>query len=182
MSGGVVTFTNTGAVDSIVGGEGLDKVVFEDGKAGIKVNLKYGTVTDSFANKEKILGGEIIIGTSFADSITGSDFTDYLAGGAGSDTLFGGNGADQLYGGAVNDTMMGNGGKDTFVFQAGHGHDRVNDLGLDDKLDLRGLGMASIDDVIANAVGNDLGVQIKTGEDSSIQLVDVNIASLGNLG
>jgi Ca2+-binding RTX toxin-like protein len=373
------TLRNAAEIEVISGGDGLDKVIFEDGKSGIKVNLKYGSVVDSFGNKEKMSGVEIVIGTSFADSITGSDGTDYLAGGAGNDTLAGGNGQDELYGGAGNDslrggngsdflvggegddilnggagfdtadysdeggkgvsvdlskglaidnygntdqlvsieriratdfadsltgngsanlleagggddvisagggsdtvwggfgddqingeagndwltggrgldtldggtgtdtldygmdmgwrgvsvhlangsaedswgdldvfksienvkgtgfddwfmgsksanvfdggmgndTMAGNGGRDTFVFGADHGHDRINDFGLDDKLDLRGLGFGSVEDIMANAAGHDLGALIKTGGDSSILLVDVNIADLGKLG
>ncbi len=372
------TLKNTAEIEAIVGGAGLDKVVFEDGKQGINVNLKKGTVVDSFGNKETISGVEIVIGTSFNDRIVGSDDTDYLVGGAGNDTLFGGNGHDELYGGEGNDllvggngsdflvggkgkdtlsggagfdtadysdeggggvtvnlttgvaidnygdtdklvsiervratdfadkltgnsganllegrggddvisamagadtvwggfgndtidggsgndvltggrgndqidggagvdtldysmdegwrgisinmatgtaedtwgdldtfknvenvtgsdfgdwfmgdakanvidgrggddTMAGGGGADTFVFGAGHGHDRINDFGLDDKLDLRGLGVTSLEQVLDMARGHDLGAVLVTGEGSSIVLVDVNIADIAKL-
>jgi Ca2+-binding RTX toxin-like protein len=372
-------FKNTGEVEAISGGEGIDKVIFEDGKKGVSVNLKTGVVYDSFGNKEKMSGVEIVIGTSFNDRITGSDNTDYLAGGAGNDTLSGGAGNDELYGGTGDDsllggagndflvggqgadvinggagfdtadysdeggkgvtvdltkgvatdnyggtdklvsiervratdyadslignsganlleggggddtisaasgadtvwggfgadmidggagndmltggrgadtvdggtgadwldysmdmgwhgvslnmasgtaedswgdvdtfknvenvkgtefadwfmgnksanvleggmgddTMTGNGGKDTFVFAAGHGNDRINDFGADDKLDLRGMGFMSVEDVVAKAVADDLGMRIVTGDGSSILLVDVNISSAATLG
>jgi hypothetical protein len=35
---------------------------------------------------------------------------------------------------------------------------------------------------MANAVGHDLGVMIRTGEGSSILLVDVNVANIAKLG
>jgi Ca2+-binding RTX toxin-like protein len=375
------TLKNTGAVEIINGGAGIDKLVFEEGKRGINVNLAKGTITDSFGNKDMVSGVEIIIGTSFNDKIVGGDNTDILVGGAGNDSLYGGGGSDELYGGtgndylsggaasdyfvggagndsiiggagfdmvdysdeggksgvtvdltantgtdsygdkdtfssierirgsdfadklsggsgdnmfeggggndvldglggndilnggfgddmilggtgadrltggrgndtldggsgsadvvdysldagwhgvsvnlttgsaedtwgdvdklvnvenvvgtefddwifgsksanvitggAGNDTLTGGGGNDTFVFGAGHGNDRINDFNKGDKLDVSGLGFKTIEDIIATAEGNDLGVLLHTGEGSSIQLVDVNINSLASLG
>ncbi len=78
--------------------------------------------------------------------------------------------------------MTGGGGNDVFVFAEGHGNDRIRDLDADDRLDLRGLGFTSVDQIVAAAEGHDLGVLIKTGADSSILLVDVNIKDVTNLG
>ncbi|MGL4637738.1 MAG: calcium-binding protein [Beijerinckiaceae bacterium] len=374
------TLKNTGAVEMISGGAGIDKVVFEEGTRGISVNLAKGTVVDSFGNKEKISDVEIVIGTSFNDTITGSANADYLVGAAGDDKLSGGAGSDELYGGTGNDSlnggdqsdymvggagsdsinggngfdlvdysdeggafavsvnlatkaatdtygdtdklisvervrgtvlgdsmtgnsaanmfegnggndtldgaggddtlwagfgddsmlggagndnlagghgddllnggkgtdtadyandggwrgaavdfvtgfaedtwgsldkligienatgsehadwmrgnasantftagagddmMIGNGGNDTFVFAAGHGRDKISDFNPGDMLDLRGLGFTSVADVVAASVGHDLGMEIITGEGSSIVLVDVNVSSAADLG
>ncbi len=121
---GADTLKSTGAVEVISGGDGIDKLIFDEGTKGVTVNLKYGTLTDSFGNNEKITGVEIVIGTSFADKITGSDKADYLVGGAGNDTLSGGLGQDELYGGTGNDSLSG--GSDSDYFVGGAGNDTIN--------------------------------------------------------
>lgn len=49
---------------------------------------------------------------------------------------------------------FGNGGDDTFVFRAGFGKDTIADLLEGDTLDLRGLGITSLEDLFANAAGD----------------------------
>jgi Ca2+-binding RTX toxin-like protein len=121
---GADTLKSTGAVEIIGGGDGIDKLIFDEGTKGVTVNLKSGTLTDSFGNSEKVTGIEIVIGTSFADKITGSDKADYLVGGAGNDTLSGGLGQDELYGGTGNDSLSG--GSDSDYFVGGAGNDTIN--------------------------------------------------------
>jgi Ca2+-binding RTX toxin-like protein len=121
---GADTLKSTGAVEVINGGDGIDKLIFDEGTRGVTVNLKAGTLTDSFGNKEKLSGIEIVIGTSFADKITGSDKADYLVSGAGNDTLSGGAGQDELYGGTGNDSLSG--GTDSDYFVGGQGNDTIN--------------------------------------------------------
>jgi Ca2+-binding RTX toxin-like protein len=121
---GADTLKSTGAVEIIGGGDGIDKLIFDEGKKGVTVNLKSGTLTDSFGNNEKVTGIEIVVGTSFADKITGSDKADYLVGGAGNDTLSGGAGQDELYGGTGNDSL--NGGSDSDYLVGGAGNDTIN--------------------------------------------------------
>jgi Ca2+-binding RTX toxin-like protein len=118
------TLRNTGAVEVISGGAGIDKLVFDEGTRGISVNLAKGTITDSFGKKDTVSGVEIIIGTSFNDKIVGSDNTDILVGGAGSDSLYGGAGSDELYGGTGNDFLSGGTGSDYFV--GGQGSDTIS--------------------------------------------------------
>ncbi|MFM9973176.1 MAG: calcium-binding protein, partial [Beijerinckiaceae bacterium] len=132
------TLKNTGAVEMISGGAGLDKLVFEEGTRGINVNLATGALTDSFGNRDtialvetatatgtvKVSSVEIIIGTSFNDTITGSAQTDYLVGGAGNDRLSGGAGSDELYGGTGNDVL--NGGDQSDYLVGGTGNDTIN--------------------------------------------------------
>ncbi len=121
---GADTLRNTGAVEVINGGDGIDKLLFDEGTRGVTVNLKTGTLTDSLGNKDKISGVEIVVGTSFADRITGSDSADYLVGGGGNDTLSGGVGQDELYGGTGNDSLSG--GNDSDYFVGGSGKDTMN--------------------------------------------------------
>jgi Ca2+-binding RTX toxin-like protein len=121
---GADTLKSTGAVEVISGGDGIDKLIFDEGTKGVIVNLKAGTLTDSFGNNEKVTGIEIVIGTSFADKMTGSDKADYLVGGAGNDTLSGGLGQDEFYGGTGNDSLIG--GNDSDYFVGGEGNDTLN--------------------------------------------------------
>jgi Ca2+-binding RTX toxin-like protein len=118
------TLKNTGAVEVIDGGAGMDKLVFEEGKTGVTINLKTGALTDTFGNKETVANVEIVIGTSFADKMTGSDLTDIFAGGGGADSLYGGAGQDELYGGEGNDSLSGGSGSDFLV--GGQGNDTLN--------------------------------------------------------
>jgi Ca2+-binding RTX toxin-like protein len=118
------TLKSTGAVEMIDGGLGLDKLVFDEGTRGVSVNLKAGTLTDSFGNKETVSGIEIVIGTSLNDKITGTDFADYLVGGDGNDSLYGGAGSDELYGGSGDDYLSGGSSSDYFV--GGKGNDTIS--------------------------------------------------------
>jgi Ca2+-binding RTX toxin-like protein len=132
------TLKNTGAVEIISGGAGLDKLVFEEGTRGVSVNLATGAVTDAFGNKDSIVlvetktdtgvvkasSVEIIIGTALNDTLTGSAQTDYLVGGAGNDKLSGGAGSDELYGGTGNDSL--NGGDQSDYLVGGQGNDTIN--------------------------------------------------------
>ncbi|MGL5115830.1 MAG: calcium-binding protein, partial [Beijerinckiaceae bacterium] len=115
---------NTATIEVIDGGEGLDKVSFEEGKLGIRVDLAKRTLTDSFGNKETISSVEIVIGTAFNDVITGSGAVEYLVGGAGNDRINAGAGEDEIYGGEGNDTINAGDGSDYIV--GGAGNDRIN--------------------------------------------------------
>lgn len=69
----------------------------------------------------------IIHGLAGNDSINGADRDDQLHGGEGNDTLFGGAGSDALRGEAGNDTLYGGYGADFYLFENGHGQDRIED-------------------------------------------------------
>ncbi len=118
------TLKSTGAIEMIDGGLGLDKLTFEEGTQGVSVNLKTGTLTDSFGKKELVTGIEIVVGTTFNDKITGSDAADYLAAGAGNDSLYGGAGSDELYGVEGDDFLSGGSSSDYFV--GGSGNDTID--------------------------------------------------------
>jgi Ca2+-binding RTX toxin-like protein len=152
--------------DFLDGGKGVDTLDYagEDGWRGVAVNLATGLVEDTWGSVDTVKGFEKVTGTVHADWMLGDKLANVFDAGFG------------------DDTMAGGGGNDTFVFGAGHGMDRINDFATGDVLDLRGLGFASADDVVAMAEGHDLGVLLRTGEGSSILLVDVNIASVKDLG
>jgi VCBS repeat-containing protein len=78
-----------------------------------------------------IAGGDLLIGSAFADVLRGLAGNDTLHGGAGNDTLYGGSGADIIKGGAGNDVLYGgdnsadDNAQDLFVY------DTVGDQGTD---------------------------------------------------
>ncbi|WP_226925012.1 beta strand repeat-containing protein, partial [Stutzerimonas stutzeri] len=71
-----------------------------------------------------IAGGDLLIGSDFADVLRGLAGNDTLHGGAGNDTIYGGSGADIIKGGAGNDVIYGgdnsadDGAQDLFVYDA----------------------------------------------------------------
>ena len=100
--------------DTLWGGEGDD--------------ILYGEENDDILHGED--GNDILYGGDGNDILNGGDGKDILNGGDGDDILNGGDSYDILIGGAGNDILNGgNGYKDRYEFEAGHGHDIVNDLG-----------------------------------------------------
>ncbi|MEH3099100.1 cadherin domain-containing protein [Sphingomonas adhaesiva] len=106
-------------------------------------------------------------------TVTGTDGADILVGTKLSDTLTGGAGADVLRGGA---------GADRFVFEIGHGVDRIEDFGTAtaDVVVLKGFGPAldSFAEVMAAATQVGADTVIATGAGSSITLLGVARADL----
>jgi Ca2+-binding RTX toxin-like protein len=152
--------------DTMNGGKGVDTADYslDAGWHGVSVNLTAGSAEDTWGDVDTLIAVENVVGSEFADWIMGSAVANSLTGGAG------------------DDVMTGGAGVDTFVFAAGHGHDQINDYVTGDLINLQGLGFTTVDDVLAAASGHELGAVINTGEGSSIVLVDVNVASLANLG
>lgn len=107
--------------DNLKGGGGNDTL---DGGRGDDF-LKGGTRSD------------VITGGDGADTLAGNAFDDTLDGGAGRDLLNAGGDDDRLIGGAGRDLMKGGAGADTFVFDQGHGRDRIVDFDLgEDRLEI----------------------------------------------
>jgi Ca2+-binding RTX toxin-like protein len=77
-----------------------------------------------------VISGEVILGTSGADSKTGTTGDDGLHGGAGADTLSGGDGNDYLTG----DASTGGGSIDWFLITSGN--DTILDLAAGDAADV----------------------------------------------
>ncbi|MET0000115.1 MAG: HYR domain-containing protein [Candidatus Thiodiazotropha lotti] len=92
----------------------------------------------------------LIKGNRADNRLSGVDGNDTLTGKAGNDTLVGGVGDDRLNGGADNDrlngglgtdTLRGGTGNDTYLFNQGHGQDRIveaDEAGSNDRLIFKG--------------------------------------------
>ena len=114
--GGDDTIFGDAGVDTLDGGDGVDAVSYA-GSAAVTVNMSTGTNTGGNAAGDLLSNFEIVIGSSYADTITANDSGMQLYGMIGNDSLVGGAGADTLEGGAGADTLNGNGGVDTASYQ-----------------------------------------------------------------
>lgn len=70
--------------------------------------------------------GDFISGENGNDTIYGNGGNDTLYGDNGNDTLWGEDGNDMLIGGAGDDYLNGGNGADTYFFEAGFGHDTID--------------------------------------------------------
>ena len=82
-----------GGDDSLVGGDGRDHADYRGAGGAVQVDLNAGTATGAGGN-DTLSGIEIVIGTSFDDTLTGNGDANVLRGGLGADTLSGAAGAD----------------------------------------------------------------------------------------
>ncbi len=118
--------------------EGEDWVSYRNSAVGVYVSLEDGVGRNGDAAGDKLSSIENI-GGSLKDDELCCDRQDNkirsLYGGDGNDTLYGGVGLDRMHGGDGDDTLNC-GGADTFVFEAGHGNDRIEDFGDGDLIDL----------------------------------------------
>ena len=82
----------------------------------------------------------MLYGEADHDKINGGDGNDLVDGGSGRDKLYGDAGDDTINGGADNDELFGGAGADVFVFETGHGDDKIKDFedGVD-LIDITGL-------------------------------------------
>jgi Ca2+-binding RTX toxin-like protein len=123
------SFEGRGGNDTIDGKGGNDTVDYYASAGAVSVNLATGIVAnDGMGGADKLAGIEIVIGSSFGDTLIGSAGADTLDGGLGNDTLDGGAGADILIGGAGNNSITGGAGADILFSQGGKD---VLDGGLD---------------------------------------------------
>ncbi len=148
-------------VDSVVGGEGYDKIVATANNIAIGLRFVSGI--------EEINSGGFspvsIIG-SIGDDVL--DFTGTLLvginsinGGAGNDTIIGSAAADVINGGAGDDLLDGGGGDDTFQFFNGSGFDRFEGgLGFNtivaggNGVNIGIAGLSNIQEISANGFAN----------------------------
>ena len=85
------------------------------------------------------------------ENARGSHWSDILRGDNGDNRLRGYGGNDEIDGRGGNDRLQGHGGRDLFIFQAGHGNDRIDDFtNSSDTIVLMGLNVTA-SDVLANA-------------------------------
>jgi len=126
-------------------------VAFEDGSAGVSVNLGLNTATDGFGDTDTLFFIENVIGTDAADTIIGSAEANRLDGRGG------------------NDLLTGELGADVFEFRAGWGTDTITDFeDGSDTFDLTAF--LTIDDVADLTIAQDgLDVTIAiTGDPANV--------------
>ena len=174
-----------GGDDVLYGGAGGDDL---SGDAG--ADVLYGE-----AGADSLSGGggaDVLYGGADNDVLTGGIGTDTLHGEAGDDQLAGGADADALYGGAGNDVLRGDGGndvlsggagddtlvggggtQDSFVFQAGGGHDIVDDYRAGETLRFEGPEF-SPDNVSIVQDGSDTRIMFTDQPDISVTVNDVD--------
>src|SRR5262249_13746549 len=111
-------------------------------------NLAYGDALTLSGNAQG--GNDKLIGGSNGPTQPAGTYSSVLIGDAvtmsddprgGNDTLISGTGNDDMWGDAQ--VMAGNaqGGNDTFVFNFNNGHDKIEDFGQNDLIDVRALGI-----------------------------------------
>jgi serralysin len=106
--------------------------------------------------------------------------SNWLFGGSGNDWLGATGNNNYLDGGTGNDTLTAGVGPDVFRYGVGYGRDVITnfDTASGDVIDLRGLGLANLADVLnrATQVGNDVVITIN-GSD----ILTLRNVTLGNL-
>lgn len=129
--------------------------------------------------------GEALVesGSNSSDVLFGGSGADFIFGNAGNDTILGGDGDDTLNGGGNNDALSGGAGNDVFTYDLRQfGTDTIGDFASGDKIDLRGLGVASFSDLqpFLSQVGGSAAITtVFAGFTESITLTGVPLASLG---
>ena len=145
-----------GGVDAIFGGSGADFLVGQSGD-----DFVAGASGDDFVN-----------GGFGADSLFGNQSDDVLDGGDGVDVLTSGSGDGQFTGGAGSAKHVAGSGRDVIVdFQSGPGGDII---------DLRILGLASIDDVVAITSNNALGALSQISDTDTVNVLGVAAGDLND--
>ncbi len=100
--------------DDLHGGDGVDRLSYNDHPAGIKLTLDGQPGDGSTGEGDNVHDDiETVIGTTLNDVMTGDDLGQDLYGHAGQDTIDGGGGDDLLNGGSGEDVIRGGGGDDT---------------------------------------------------------------------
>ena len=130
-SGGEDNFLirNTGEIQSISGGAGIDRINYSTFSSDVLVDLQDGVATNvsNLVEIENATGGsgnDMLLGDDQDNELNGQSGDDIVVGGSGDDTLNGNRGLDVLIGGAGSDTI--NGGQDEDVlFAASTIYDRL---------------------------------------------------------
>ncbi|MCU7935152.1 MAG: calcium-binding protein [Candidatus Thiodiazotropha sp. (ex Dulcina madagascariensis)] len=141
--------------DSADGGDGDDHLFGDEGND----NLLGGA------------GDDQLDGGSGNDNLFAQSGHDILSGGAGDDALDGGEGDDRLRGGPGNDQLTGGRGSDVYLFDAGDGHDTIDnsDVSAASHDVLRFLAGVSVADVTPTRSAYDLRLTLNsTGESITV--------------
>lgn len=118
------------SIENLYGSQFSDMLT-GDANDNTLVGLGGDDVIDGGAGNDRLVGGngaDSLMGGLDNDTLIGQDGSDELFGDAGDDRLIGGDGDDMVTGGAGNDLLLGQAGADTFIFDIGHGADRIVDF------------------------------------------------------
>ncbi|MBZ8117991.1 calcium-binding protein [Roseovarius sp. LXJ103] len=164
--------------DTLEGGGGLDRLF---GGAGDDLG-RGGEGNDGLFGEA---GNDTLFGGDGQDRFFGGTGDDQLFGEAGNDTLYGGAGFDTLTGGGGNDDLFGDFNADTFIFEDGHGSDRIGDFEATndfERIDLSAISaITSYSDLMANhtsQAGSDVIIDTGSGQ---ITLLSVGLSDLDAL-
>ena len=188
--------------DTMTGGTGADTFVFGPGHgndtitdfstADDKIDLTAFTASITWAQLQAAMTqtdddplttgvdetATVIDLTSFGGgeiTLEGVTMTDLTADMFVLDDFAGGTGDDTIEGGTTDDTMTGGEGADTFVFEPGHGNDRITDfISGTDKIDLTAFtGITSLDDLIYWQSGGDTLIYLRFDGGGTIRIEGV---------
>jgi Ca2+-binding RTX toxin-like protein len=120
-----------GGADTIDGGGGNDTASYFDSDTSVIVNLATGRGFGGYANDDRLIDIENLIGSTHSDLLVGNDVENILNGHAGNDTIRGGGGLDTLFGGQGNDRLDGGTGNDTTFGGIGDDRHYVDSTGDD---------------------------------------------------
>lgn len=145
-------------------GRGVERIEFAGG------SIWY--LEDIYANT-KVTGAT-------GNSIDGKDYDDNLYGLSGNDRINGNKGDDKLVGGLGDDELKGGEGSDTYIWERGHGADKVEDIATSngdvDKLILSGVNSVDVQLIRENGnhhVRNDLKIIVSgSGADEVLYVFD----------
>ena len=155
--------------DIMDGGSGEDMVSYVESLLGVSIDLaqQRGFANDAegdvLINIEHVvgaLGGSVLRGNDFANTLAGNDGDDILEGRDGGDFLIGAGGIDTLIGDGGDDSAFGEDGAD--ILRGGDGGDTLSGGNDDDEI----LGNAG-DDTLLGGRGNDV-LRGNDGADSMI--------------
>lgn len=165
--------------DRLDGGAGGDTATYGNAAAAVTVSLAAPAGNAGEAAGDSFVAIEHLRGSRWNDRLSGDGLANRLEGGGGADTLAGAAGSDTLVGGIGNDRLEGGAGVDVFVAATGMGLDTVADFAAGvDRLDLRGVGIASLAAAQAAATAQGADLRFDFGGGNVMLLLGVSEASL----
>ena len=174
--------------DKLDGGDGSDWVSYWASEAGVTVNLEDGTSEGGHAEGDVLVNVENIRGSDYKDILSGDEDVNILRGHDGDDELRGNNGDDRLYGnvgddrldgGGGADRLYGNEGNDIFIFEAGHGDDRILDFtDGEDQIDLSAFSLSGFDDLTITSISDSVKIDLSEHGGGTILLQDFDMVDL----
>lgn len=108
----------------------------------------------------------VVSGTNSHDTLFGGLGNDLIFGGGGNDSLNAGGGNDALNGGTGDDLLRGGAGNDRFIYSTrGFDIDTIADFSAGDRIDLRGLNVASFSQLLPfiTQIGANVEIRLQWG-------------------